>query len=178
MLILSISLPTPVEFSDSMNKLIADLHRQFSQLHLESRELIRAIPPELLYLRPRGRSLSPAAHSCGEQILRSAAVVEQTFGGITTNLWDDPFEWTLPETLSTPEKVSDYLDEVEATRKRGFELFQSDDDLLKEIMAPAGATQLQPLLLDTLVRARHYLGSAKATFDLVRAEEPKSITDH
>ena len=178
MLILSISLPTPVEFSDSMNKLIADLHRQFSQLHQESRELIRAIPPELLYYRPRGRSNSPPAQSCGEQILRSAAVVEQTFGGITTNLWDDPFEWTLPETLSTPEKVSDYLNEVEATRKRGFELFQSDDDLLKEIMAPAGATQLQPLLLDTLVRARHYLGSAKATFDLVRAEEPKLITDH
>jgi hypothetical protein len=173
MLILSISLPTSVEFSDSMNKLIADLHRQFSQLHHESCELIRAIPPGLLYRRPRGRSLSPAVQSCGEQILRSAAVVEQTFGGITTNLWDDPFEWTLPETLSTPEKVSDYLDEVEATRKRGFELFESDDDLLKEIMAPAGATQLQPLLLDTLVRARHYLGSAKATFDLVRAEEPK-----
>jgi len=27
------------------------------------------------------------------------------------------------------------------------------------------------------VRARHYLGSAKATFDLIRAEEPKLITD-
>ncbi len=72
--------------------------------------------------------------------------------------------------MSTPEKVSDYLDEVEATRKRGFELFQSDDDLLKEIMAPAGATHLQPLLLDTLGRARHYLGSARATFNLIRSE--------
>jgi hypothetical protein len=161
-----------------MGKLIADLHRQFSQLHQESRELIRVIPPDLLYRRPRGESNSSPAQSCGEQILRSAAVVEQTFGGLTTNLWDDPFEWTLPENLSTPEKVSDYLNEVEATRKRGFELFQSDDDLLKEIMAPAGATQLRPLLLDTLVRARHYLESAKATFELVRAEAPKLITDH
>ena len=178
MLILSISLPTPAKFSDSMNKLIADLDRQFSQLHQESREFIRAISPALLYCRPPNGSSSLPALSCGEQILRSAAAVEQTFGGITTNLWDDPFEWTLPETLSTPEKVSDYLNEVEATRKRGFELFQSDDDLLKEIMAPAGVTQLQPLLLDTLVRARHYLGSAQATFDLVRAEEPKLITDH
>jgi hypothetical protein len=154
-----------------MGKLIADLDRQFSQLHQESRELIRAIPLELLYYRPPNESNSPA-HSCGEQLLRSAAAIEQTFGGITTNLWDDPFEWTLPETLSTPERVSDYLNEVETTRKRGFELFQSDDDLFKEIMAPAGATQLQPLLLDTLVRARHYLESAKVTFDLVRAEEP------
>src|SRR6267378_716303 len=133
-----------------MNKLIADLDGQFSQLHQELRELVHAIPPELLYYRfPNGSNSSPA-QSFGEQILRSAAVVEQTFGGITTNLWDDPFEWTLPETLSTPEKVADYLDEVEATRKRGFELFQSDDDLLREIMAPAGATQLRPLLLDTL----------------------------
>ena len=161
-----------------MGKLIADLDRQFSQLRQESRELIHAIPPELLYYRRPNGSSSPPAQSCGEQILRSAAVVEQTFGGITTNLWDDPFEWTLPETLSTPAKVADYLDEVEATRKHGFELFQSDDDLLKEIMAPAGATRLQPLLLDTLVRARHYLESAKATFDLIRAEEPKLITDH
>jgi hypothetical protein len=160
-----------------MGKLIADLDRQFLQLHQESREMIHAVPPELLYYRPPNELNSPA-QSCGEQILRSAAVVEQTFGGLTTNLWDDPFEWTLPETLSTPEKVSDYLNEVEATRKRGFELFQSDDDLLKEIMAPAGATQLRPLLLDTLVRARHYLGSAQATFDRVRAEEPKTSTDH
>jgi len=153
-----------------MNKLIADLDRQFSQLHQEARELIHAIAPELLYSRPSSRSNSSPAQSGGEQILRSAAAVEQTFGGLTTNLWDDPFEWTLPETLSTPEKVSDYLNEVEATRKRGFELFKSDEDLLRKIMAPTGETKLQPLLLDTLVRARHYLESARATFDLSRSE--------
>src|SRR5712691_11395614 len=117
-----------------MNKLIAELDRQFSQLHQESRELIHAISPERLYSRPPSRSNSSPAQSGGEQILRSAAAVEQTFGGITTNLWDDPFEWTLPETLSTPEKVSDYLNEVEATRKRGFELLKNDNDILKEIM--------------------------------------------
>jgi hypothetical protein len=160
-----------------MTQLIADFDRQFSQLHQDSRELIRAVPAELLYYRPPSESNSPPAQSCGEQILRSAAVVEQTFGGITTNLWDDPFEWTLPETLSTPGKVADYLNEVEATRTRGFELFQSDDDLAKEIMAPAGATRLHPLLLDTLVRARHYLESARATFGLLRAEGRKLITD-
>src|SRR6267143_3091827 len=161
-----------------MDKFIAGLDRQFAQLHSDSHKLIETIAPELLYYQPPGKSNSLPLHSCGAHLLRSAAVVEQTFGGITTNLWDDPFEWTLPETLSTPEKVADYLDEVEATRKRGFELFQSDDVLLKEIMAPAGATRLQPLLLDTLMRARHYLGSAKATFDLVRAEESKLIRDH
>src|SRR5713226_6682342 len=161
-----------------MDKLISCLDRQFTELHRAHRGLIGAISPELLYKQPPGGSSLFPTRSCGEYVLRSAAAVEQTFGGVTTNLWDDPFEWTLPEILSTPEKVSDYLDEVEATRKRGFELFQSDDDLLKEIMAPTGATHLQPLLLDTLVRARHYLGSAKATFKLIRAEAPKLSTDH
>src|SRR4030095_6474563 len=124
-----------------MDKFIECLDRQFAQLHTGSCELIEAISPDLLYFQVRQvrqpRQAEPKLlHSCGEQILRSAAIVEQTFGGLTTNLWDDPFEWTLPESLPTPDKVAGYLDEVEDTRKRGFELFQSDADLLKEIMAP------------------------------------------
>lgn len=153
-----------------MNKLIADLDQQFSQLHREWRELLDAIAPGLLYRRPSNDSESSPSHSSGELILRSAAAVEQTFGGITANLWDDPFEWTLPETLSSPEKVADYLSEVEATRRRGFALFKKDADLSKQIMAPAGPTELESLLLDTLLRARHYLVSAQATPGLLRAE--------
>src|SRR5258708_20549061 len=45
-------LPTPVEFSNSMGRLITDLHRQFSQLHQESRALSLAIPPELPHYPP------------------------------------------------------------------------------------------------------------------------------
>ncbi len=157
-----------------MDKLIADLDQQFSQLHRDWRELLDAIAPGLLYYRPLDGSNSSTAQSCGEQILRSAAAVEQTFGGIAANLWDDPFEWTLPETLSTPEKVADYLGEVEATRRRGFELFKNDADLLKEVMAPAGTIKLQSLLLDTLLRARHYLESAHAILKLARAEETRT----
>ena len=154
-----------------MDKSIAALDRQFAQLHQDSLELIQATLPAQLYYRPLSGSNSPQLPSCGEQILRSAATVEQTFGGITANLWDDPFEWTLPESLSTPEKVFSYLEEVEATRKRGFALFKTDADLVKEIMAPSGKTQLLPLLLDTLVRAAHYLGSARATLELLRTKE-------
>src|SRR5438105_789950 len=144
-----------------MNKLIECLDRQFAQLHSSSRESIPTVSPDLLYRKPPSGSGFP--YSFGEHILRSAAAVEQTFGGITSNLWDDPFEWTLPENLTTPEKVYEYLMEVEATRKRGFELFKSDDDLVKEIMAPGGRTQLLSLLLDTLSRAEHYLHSARTT---------------
>jgi hypothetical protein len=149
-----------------MDKLISCLDRQFAELHRAQHKLIAAISPELLYRQfPGGSSLFPI-RSCGEYVLRSAAAVEQTFGGITTNLWDDPFEWTLPETLTTPAKVAGYLEEVENTRKRGFEFFQCDDDLLKNIMAPSGKTQLFPLLLDTLTRAAHHLGGAVATLEL------------
>ena len=157
-----------------MDKFIECLDRQFAQLHTGAYELVEALSPELLYRHPGESNL--ALHSCGEHILRSAAIVEQTFGGIATNLWDDPFEWTLPETLSTPDKVAGYLGEVEATRKRGFKLFQSDEDLLKEIMAPAGYTQLLPLLLDTLARAAHHQGRARATFEILRAEKPQLKT--
>ena len=159
-----------------MDKFIEGLDRQFAQLHSDAHKLIAAISPELLYYQPPGTSNSLPLHSCGEQILRSAAIVEQTFGGLTTNLWDDPFEWTLPETLSTPAKVAGYLDEVEATRKRGFKLFKTDADLVKEIMAPSGPTQPLPLLLDTLARAAHHQGRARATFEILQAEELNSRT--
>lgn len=152
-------------FNASMDKFIECLDRQFDQLHTGSYELIRAISPDLLYHQP-GQSNSAPLHSCGKHILRSAAIVEQAFGGITTNLWDDPFEWTLPEMLSTKAKVLEYLEEVEATRKRGFELFKSDDDLLREVMAPAGRVQLKLLLRDALERATDHQQRASATLKL------------
>ncbi len=155
-----------------MDKFIEGLDLQFTRLHGDSHKLIDAISPELLYHQPPGKSNSLPLHSCGEHILRSAAVVERTFGGITTNLWDDPFEWTLPETLPTRDKVAGYLDEVDATRKGGFLLFKDDEDLLKEIMAPSGSTQLLPLLLDTLALAAHHQGRAMATFEILRALRP------
>jgi len=153
-----------------MNKFTECLDRQFAQLNQGWTELIAVISPEMLYRQPLRESNSFPRDSCGEQILRGAGAVEQTFGGITTNLWDDPFEWTLPETLPTPERVAAYLSEVETTRHHGFELFKSDEDLLKEIMAPFGKTQLLTLLLDTLVRAGHHQASAWEVFNRLRAE--------
>ena len=154
-----------------MSQFIASLEEQYVLLHRRSRDLIEKIPAGLLYERPAG---SKNTASCGEHVLRSAAVVEQTFGGITANLWDDPAEWTLPETLATPEKVLEYLDEVEATRRRGFALLKGDDDLVKEIMASSGKTLLVSLLLDTLARAAHHQGAACVTFEMLRAEAPGS----
>src|SRR5216684_2873532 len=149
-----------------MSSLITWFDQQYAQLYSGWGKLIRELARESI--NRRANESDSSTLSCGEYIVKSARVVEQTFGGITANLWDDPFEWTLPETLPTPDKVAAYLDEVETTRRLGFLLFKSDEDLLKEIMAPSGFTQLLPLMLDTLTRAAHHQGRAWVTFEILR----------
>src|SRR5918911_1355617 len=154
-----------------MRKFISSLDEQFARLHGRSRALVEAVPEEKLYWQPRQSSGAFPVYSCGEHLLRSAAAVEQTFGGITASLWDDPFEWTLPETLATNALVGQYLDEVEATRRRGFALLRADGDLAKEIAVPSGEMRtLAALLLETLARAAHHQGRAYATFRLFSDE--------
>jgi hypothetical protein len=82
--------------------LVSALDRAFVDSIDSLKAIARSVDPALLYQRANDLSV-------GEQILRSAAVIEQTFGGLTANLWDDPFEWTLPETLATPESIVAYL---------------------------------------------------------------------
>src|SRR5204863_6788007 len=94
----------------------------------------------LLYKTPEIGSGSPWNGTVGETLLRSAATVEQTFGGLTTNLWDDPFEWTLPENLTSPAKIEDYLYEVDRSRERCFASISADDELYKRIALPSGAS--------------------------------------
>ena len=150
-----------------MYKFVSSLDEGFARLHARSVALIEIVPEEKLYWQPRASSGAFPVYSCGEHLLRSAATVEQTFGGITANLWDDPFEWTLPEQLKTTASVAEYLDEVETTRLRGFALFKSDEELRKEIAAPTGGMKtLCTLLVETLERAAHHQGRAFATFRL------------
>ena len=149
-----------------MGRLTEWFEQEFTRLYSDWRKCIEGLAPESIY-----RSASGNGRSCGEQVVRSARAVEQTFGGITANLWDDPFEWTLPETLPTAEKVLDYFAEVEATRKRGFGLFKRDEDLMKEVMTPSGKMQLASLLLDTLVRARHHHLNALEIRKQIKSED-------
>ena len=146
---------------------ILSLEKEFARLHSRYCALIRATLEEDIYRNPQ-RSHGRPFSSVGESVLRGAAAVEQTFGGITANLWDDPFEWTLPENLSTPARMIEYLEEVEATRRRAFVSFARDTDLLKEIMVPAAETRtLIDLLTETLVNAAEYYGRATATLSLL-----------
>lgn len=148
---------------------IGSLENEFAGLHLRYYSLIHSTPEADLYRHPRQSSGLPIS-SVGECVLRGAAVIEQTFGGITANLWDDPFEWTLPENLSTIARVIEYLEEVEATRERAFASFVRDEELLKEIMVPAAETRpLIDLLTETLVKSASCYGRAAATLALLSA---------
>jgi hypothetical protein len=154
-----------------MRRLIDSFDCQFEKLHRRSSDLVKKIPPEKLFWRPRELGQTLAIFSCGEYVLRSAAAVEQSFGGITTRLWDDPFEWTLPEALSTNQKVLEYLAEVEETRKRGFEFFNRDEDLRREIPAPERLKSIFEILLETVARAENFQGRAFSIFQMFSDEK-------
>ena len=123
------------------------------------REIIHQIDAEFASLIKNLKDLARSVPS--ENLVRSAAAIEQMCGGLTANLWDDPFEWTLPETLSNPDLVIEYLDEVDLARQR---TFSSMDDaaLTKLISVPSGESRvLISLLLETLVRASELHGRAQ-----------------
>ncbi len=147
-----------------MKKLIETFENQFLQIHRRSVELIKLAPNDKLYWQPRLTDALFPVNSCGEYTLRSAAAIEQTFGGIMTRLWDDPFEWTLPEQLSTGDLILEYLGEVEETRKKGFAFFNSDEDLRREMPAPQKLRSIFGVLLETIARAEHFQGRAFAVF--------------
>jgi len=136
-----------------MREFIDALDLQFARLYAGWRELTERLKWENPYAA--STEVVPSA-TCADELVRSARIIEQTFGGITANLWDDPWEWSLPETLATREKLTEYFDEVEATRQRGFDLLKTDADLLKQVMAPGGEIRLLYLLLDTLIRSGHH----------------------
>jgi hypothetical protein len=159
----------------SDKQIVVSLDGQFALIHRNSYALVEIVEAECLFRRPgrevadRGANEIPASGetvlpSCAEWVIRAAAAVEQAFGGITANLWDDPFEWTLAETLSTPALLIEYLDETEMTRRRAFDFIETDAVLMKEIAVPSGEMKiLFELMLETLGRAAHYQGRAFAT---------------
>ena len=145
-----------------MDPMLATFDRSFQKLDSRSRELLSNLADANLFEKPREIANSMAMFSVGEYVLRSAAMVEKTFGGITTRLWDDPFEWTLPEKLATKAAIAQYLDEVEATRANGFAFFASDDDLKRQMPAPEKLRPVFEILLETLAIAEHFHSSRQA----------------
>ena len=143
-------------------EIVNHLELEFGSLVDSLKDLVNSVPPDRLYL-------TPPAVTIAESILRSAATVEQTCGGLTSNLWDDPFEWTLPETLSNGERVIEYLSEVDSALRRAFNAIVDDDALSKLVSVPSGEpVRLVSLLLETLVTAVDHRGRAVATIKILR----------
>jgi hypothetical protein len=130
---------------ETEREIVQQVEHEFASLIGSLEELVRSAPAGLL----------------NQNILRSAAVIEQTCGGLTANLWDDPFEWTLPETLSNPELIIEYLVEVDNLRRRAFDSIIDDSVLTRYISVPGGESRLLiSVLLETLVRAGDFRGRA------------------
>ena len=146
-----------------MRDFIETLSDGFADLHSRSFKIIESTPADKIFWQPNqtnDASLFPI-NSVGEMILRSAGKVEQTFGGLTARLWDDPFEWTLPESFKDNAAILQYLGEVEATRQKGFGFLSSDEDLRREIPAPENLIAIFQILLDTLLRAENFYSRAE-----------------
>ncbi|MEP6945779.1 MAG: hypothetical protein ABJA02_07675 [Acidobacteriota bacterium] len=156
-----------------MTALITAFDRQFLALHDRTLRLTESLPAELLYRRSAVDGDLMMKLTVGENVIRSAAFIELTFGGITTRLWDDPFEWTLIEALNDGAKIVAYLGEVENTRLRAFGSFTSDADLTKNIPAPRELRPLGEILLDTIARAEHYQGRAFAIYQTLTSAKLK-----
>ncbi|MGI9055399.1 MAG: hypothetical protein ACR2F2_06300 [Pyrinomonadaceae bacterium] len=150
-----------------MKNYIEIFDRRFLRIYENSHKLIIQTPDQFLYKQLNKTEADFPFNSIAGNILRSAGVIEQTFGGITVRLWDDPYEWTLPEELKTGAKILEYLKETEATRQRGFQLLKTDEDLKKEIPAPEKMKTLLEILLETVARAEHFQGRAVAVFQLI-----------
>ena len=147
--------------------LLDTFDRSFAAVSARSRAILDLTSDEKLYRRPRELPHTFAMFTVGEYVLRSAAAVEQTFGGITTRLWDDPFEWTLPEKLDSVMLIREYLDEVDKTRQSGIGFIANDGSLAKAIPAPVKIIPISQILIDTLGRSEHYLGRAFGVFQMI-----------
>ena len=122
-------------------EIVQQIDQAFAALIVGLKDLAGSVPPE--------------------NLIRSAAGIEQMCGGLTANLWDDPFEWTLPETLSNADRVVDYLSEVNLARERAFDAID-DAALSKYIAMPSGEPKLLiSLLLETLIRASELYGRSQ-----------------
>jgi hypothetical protein len=145
-----------------MRVLIETLDEQFDSLDRRQRILLEKTDERRLFWTPVSAADSMITLSVGGGVLRSAAMVEQVFLGLTRRLWDDPVEWTLPEKLSTRAAIFEYLDEVAKTRASGLGFLKSDEDLSRQLPAPENLKTILQVLVEAIARAENFLGRGEA----------------
>lgn len=145
-----------------MREIIDAFESSFADVDGRQRRLLDRVSDERLFWTPVDANDSMVLLSVGGSVLRSAAMVEQVFLGITRRLWDDPFEWTLPEKLSTKAAILGYLDEVSRTRSAGLQFLSGDAELSRQLPAPDELRTIAAVLIGALARAENHLGRGEA----------------
>jgi hypothetical protein len=147
--------------------LIDTIREHFRDLDKRQRSVLARVPDDMLFWTPSSTSDTMLTLSVGGGVLRSAAMVEQVFLGLTRRLWDDPFEWTLPEKLSTKKAIVEYLDEVAATRSQGLAFITSDADLSRQLPAPEALKPILQVMIESIAKAENYLGRSEAICKMI-----------
>lgn len=148
----------------------AELNTRVDLIFSNAAEIIRRCPETELFVKPRKLKNSLAPFSIGEFTIRAIGKIEQACGGITTRLWDDPFEWTLPESFTDISAIHLYFVDVAATVERCFEFIGSDGSLAAVIPAPVRFRSIELILIDAICDANLLLGKAEALWQLYSGE--------
>jgi uncharacterized damage-inducible protein DinB len=150
---------------------------ELEQVHVNLIEVLEIIPEERLYWKPFESPNFIRVYSCGELISHIGGIIEYAFNGITSNFWEEPFEWITREALPTRSHIARYLEETARVRRAAFAQM-TDADLPKRIYFPDGSSAtLGELLLTTLTHAAHHRGQVYAYVHLFSAARlPATIT--
>jgi uncharacterized damage-inducible protein DinB len=155
---------------------IRTIESEFNLLHENLIEVLELIPADRLYWRPFESASFVRVYSCGELISHVGGLMEYSFNGITSNFWEEPFEWTTREALPNQAAIREYLEEVARVRRVAFDHL-TDSDLSKQLFYPnATATSVGEILITTLTHAAHHRGQVYAYVHLFSGEKLPSTS--
>lgn len=144
-----------------MRSLIESLDQRFASLNERAVELVNSTPEDYLFVSPIRSNALIDRWTVAENIVRSSAAIELAFGGITTKMWDDPLEWTLPDQLDSKERMLRYFAEVAEIHSKGITFLDDDLVLSRSIPAPRLMKTIFEILLDSIANAESHLGRAE-----------------
>jgi uncharacterized damage-inducible protein DinB len=135
---------------------------EFERIHGNLLGVLEVIPEDKLYWKPFESASFIRIYSCGELIAHIGGSIEYAFNGITTNFWEEPFEWITREALPTRSHVAAYLEEAARVRRIAFADLK-DEDLPKLVYYPdATGTTIGEILINTLTHTSHHRGQVYA----------------
>jgi uncharacterized damage-inducible protein DinB len=148
---------------------------EFERVHRNLIEVLDIIPEDKLYWKPFGSRNFIRVYSCGELISHIGGSIEYVFNGITTNFWEEPFEWITREALPTRSHIAAYLEETARVRRLAFSELK-DEDLSKRVYFPdCSSTTIGEILIRTLTHICHHRGQVYAYVHLLSDARLPSI---